>query len=112
MTRRFLAFLGLCCVLSGCTAPVPAPVLPSRGTPVPTGAPVKVLDPAAVRDGVRKILVDSFHIAGVGGVSCPVGQAVSAGRAFACTAEIAGTAKRVPITVLDADGRYRVDPPG
>ncbi|WP_410622149.1 DUF4333 domain-containing protein [Amycolatopsis sp. cmx-8-4] len=112
MTRRFLAFVGLCCVLAGCTASVSAPVLPSRGTPVPTSAPVKVLDPAAVRDGVRKILVESFHIADVGGVTCPVGQPVSTGRAFACTAEIGRTAKRVPITVLDADGRYRVDPPG
>ncbi|WP_328616299.1 DUF4333 domain-containing protein [Amycolatopsis sp. NBC_00355] len=117
MTRRFLVVLGLCCVLAGtaCDAPaepVPTPVLPTRSTPVPASAPAKVLDPAAVGDGVRKILLESFRIADVDGVTCPAGQPVVIGRAFACTAEIGGTAKRVPITVLGTDGRYRVDPPG
>lgn len=117
MTRRFFAFLGLCCVLAGsaCEAPgepVPAPVLPSRSALVPTGAPARVLDPAAVGDGVRKILLETFRVAEVDGVTCPAGQPVIIGRAFVCTAQIGGAVKRVPITVLDADGRYRVDPPG
>lgn len=110
-------FLGFCCVLAGsaCDAPaepVPAPVLPSRSTAVPTGAPARVLDPAAVGDGVRKILLDSFRIADVDVVTCPAGQPVITGRAFVCAARIGGTEKRVPVTVLDAGGRYRVDPPG
>ena len=117
MTRRFLAFLGLCCVLAGtaCAAPagpVPTPVLPSRSASVPTGAPVRVLDPAAVGDGVRKILLESFRLADVDLVTCPAGQPVIAGRGFVCTVQIGGAAKRVPVTVLGADGRYRVDPPG
>ncbi|MFJ1759609.1 DUF4333 domain-containing protein [Amycolatopsis sp. NPDC088138] len=114
MTRRFLVSLGVCCVLTACDTtaePVPAPVLPSRSTAAPTAAPVRVLDPAAVGDGVRKILLDSFRITGVEGVTCPAGQPVVIGRAFACTARIGGTAKLVPVTVLGADGRYRVDPP-
>ncbi|MDT7804193.1 MAG: hypothetical protein QOI78_7626 [Actinomycetota bacterium] len=108
-------FLGLCCVLTACDTtaePTPTPVLPSRSTAAPTGAPMRVLDPAAVGDGVRKILLDSFRITGVEGVTCPAGQPVVIGRVFACTARIGGTAKRVPITVLGVDGRYRVDPPG
>jgi hypothetical protein len=117
VTRRFLVFLGFCGVLasSACdapAAPVPAPVLPSRSTAAPGGAPARVLDPAAVGDGVRQILLDSFRIADVEVVTCPAGQPVITGRAFVCTALIGGAAKRVPITVLGADGRYRVDPPG
>lgn len=110
-------FLGVCCVLAGtaCDAPaepVSTPVLPSRSTAAPTGAPARVLDPAAVGDGVRKILLDSFRIPDVEVVTCPAGQPVITGRAFVCTAQIGDTAKRVPVTVLGTDGRYRVDPPG
>ncbi|OQO95155.1 hypothetical protein B1813_01795 [Saccharomonospora piscinae] len=75
-------------------------------TPVP-----KALDQAAVEKSVRSVLRGSYGIADVESVSCPAAEPVRVGNTFDCTARIGGEPARVPIEILDEDGRYEVGLP-
>ncbi len=75
-------------------------------TPVP-----KALDGDAVEEAVRAVLAGSYGIADVESVRCPRRPAVREGATFDCTAVIAGESKRIPIEILDDEGRYEVGLP-
>jgi hypothetical protein len=102
--------------------PSSAPPSVSIGTPTSTstgdGSPTsvvppvpKVLDSAAVRDGVRRVLTESFKLTGVQDVSCPPGEPVAVGTSFDCDATVAGKPRTVTITVKTAEGQYEVAAP-
>lgn len=92
----------------------PAPVSPSivsassgsSLSPVP-----RIFDEAALEDGVRRVLVQSYALTDVGTVRCPSGQAVLTGISFDCEVEMGGVAKSVTLTVRGPDGTYEVSPP-
>nr|WP_232283678.1 DUF4333 domain-containing protein [Saccharomonospora cyanea] len=75
-------------------------------TPVP-----KALDGDAVEEAVRAVLAGSYGIADVERVRCPRRPAVREGATFDCTAVIAGESQRIPIEILDDEGRYEVGLP-
>lgn len=72
---------------------------------------VKVFDQAKLQAGVTQILTNDYRVQGLAAVSCPAGQAVTAGSTFSCDATIAGSHKQVSITVKDSDGVYEVAKP-
>ncbi|MEU0511905.1 DUF4333 domain-containing protein [Amycolatopsis sp. NPDC006125] len=124
MVRTTLVLACAALVLSGCdSAPTgPAPSTPpppttSTATTSSSTAPAsltpvrRVFDAAHVQDGVRRVLTESYLIAGVGDVSCPAGEDVVAGHIFECTVDIAGEKEKVTITVRDAAGGYEVSQP-
>jgi hypothetical protein len=71
----------------------------------------RVFDNAAVQDGVKQILTNSYRVDGVGAVSCPAGQEVKQGATFTCTAQVNGKQKKVTITVKTDAGEYEVGQP-
>lgn len=71
----------------------------------------RVFDNAALEDGVRQVLTQSYSIAGVGEVRCPSGQAVQLGISFDCEVTVGGAPKTVTLTVQTADGTYEVSAP-
>ncbi len=75
-------------------------------TPVP-----KALDGDAVEEAVRAVLAGSYGIADVERVRCPQRPAVREGATFDCAAVIAGESKRIPIEIINDEGRYEVGLP-
>ena len=71
----------------------------------------KVLNAAAVEDGVQKILTDTYKITDVTKVSCPSNQKVKNGGTFTCKATIGGKDTDVKITITDDNGTYQVGRP-
>ncbi|MGZ4517692.1 MAG: DUF4333 domain-containing protein [Mycobacteriaceae bacterium] len=71
----------------------------------------KVLNAAAVEDGVQKILTDTYKISDVTQVSCPANQKVKNGGTFTCKATIGGKDTDVRITITDDNGTYQVGRP-
>ncbi len=75
-------------------------------------APVpKVLDSTSVQDGVRRVLTESYQLAGVESVTCPPNQPVTVGYAFDCAASVGGKEQQVTITVKTEQGEYEVGVP-
>ncbi len=71
----------------------------------------RVFDPAAVQDGVRRVLTSDYRVDGVQSVTCPPDQRVVEGATFECRANIEGSDTPIKITVRSADGRYEVRAP-
>ncbi|WP_454196548.1 DUF4333 domain-containing protein [Nocardia sp. Marseille-Q1738] len=69
------------------------------------------LDQAAVQDGVKKVLSDSYGIQDVSDVSCPSGQEVKVDATFVCDVKVSGEAKKVSIKITKDDGTYEVGRP-
>ncbi|QIS04570.1 DUF4333 domain-containing protein [Nocardia brasiliensis] len=69
------------------------------------------LDQAAVQDGVKKVLSDSYGIQDVSDVACPSGQEVKVDATFACDVKVSGEAKKVTIKITKEDGTYEVGRP-
>ncbi|WHT15755.1 DUF4333 domain-containing protein [Crossiella sp. CA-258035] len=105
--RSGLAVCGvLVAALSGCAGaarPGAAPPVSSSAGPV--------FEVARVEDGVRKVLVDKYRVAGLASVRCPSGQPVVPSSSFACLVVVSGAAKQVRLTVRGADGSYEVGLP-
>lgn len=70
-----------------------------------------VFDPGGVQLGVQQVLRDSYHVDGVGSVSCPPGEPVDPAVTFACKVRIGDQTRTVTIAVEDAQGTYRVSQP-
>ncbi|MEV4124448.1 DUF4333 domain-containing protein [Nocardia sp. NPDC049707] len=69
------------------------------------------LDQAAVQDGVKKVLSDSYGIQDVADVSCPSGQQVKVDATFACNLKVSGEQKKVTVKITKDDGTYEVGRP-
>ncbi|WP_338761883.1 DUF4333 domain-containing protein [Nocardia vulneris] len=69
------------------------------------------LDQAAVQDGVKKVLSDSYGIQDVSDVTCPSGEAVKVDATFTCDVKVSGEAKKVTIKITKEDGTYEVGRP-
>ncbi|MBA4856381.1 DUF4333 domain-containing protein [Nocardia farcinica] len=69
------------------------------------------LDQAAVQDGVKQVLTDSYGITDVSDVSCPSGQKVEVDATFECTLKVSGEQKKVNIKITKDDGTYEVGRP-
>jgi hypothetical protein len=69
------------------------------------------LDQAAVQDGVKKVLSDSYGIQDISDVSCPSGQEVKVDATFECSVKVSGEAKKVNIKITKDDGTYEVGRP-
>ncbi|MGW4092269.1 DUF4333 domain-containing protein [Nocardia sp. NPDC004750] len=69
------------------------------------------LDQAAVQDGVKKVLSDSYGIQDISDVSCPSGQEVKVDATFECSVKVSGEAKKVSIKITKDDGTYEVGRP-
>ncbi|WP_280495261.1 DUF4333 domain-containing protein [Nocardia asiatica] len=69
------------------------------------------LDQAAVQDGVKKVLSDSYGIQDISDVSCPSGQEVKVDATFECNVKVSGEAKKVSIKITKDDGTYEVGRP-
>ncbi|MGQ0575828.1 MAG: DUF4333 domain-containing protein [Pseudonocardia sp.] len=78
------------------------------------GAPgylvTRVLDQAALAQGVARILVEEYAV-DVTSVSCPAGIRAEPGATFTCTAVVAGQQADVPVTVTSRFGAYSVGRP-
>ena len=70
----------------------------------------RVLDTAAVQDGVRQVLSQDYGLE-VQSVTCPDGTAVATDATFECTAVIDGEQVAVPIRITSEDGNYEVGRP-
>ncbi|MGO4613195.1 DUF4333 domain-containing protein [Nocardia sp. 2YAB30] len=69
------------------------------------------LDQAAVQDGVKKVLSDSYGIQDISDVSCPSGEEVKVDATFQCDLKVSGEAKKVTIKITKEDGTYEVGRP-
>ncbi|CAM4293536.1 DUF4333 domain-containing protein [Nocardia ninae] len=69
------------------------------------------LDQAAVQDGVKKVLTDSYGIQDVSDVTCPSGQEVKVDATFDCNLKVSGEGKKVTIKITKEDGTYEVGRP-
>ncbi|MEV5832812.1 DUF4333 domain-containing protein [Nocardia sp. NPDC052112] len=69
------------------------------------------LDKAAVQDGVKKVLSDSYGIQDVADVSCPSGQQVKVDATFTCDLKVSGEQKKVTVKITKDDGTYEVGRP-
>ncbi|MBH0779700.1 DUF4333 domain-containing protein [Nocardia bovistercoris] len=69
------------------------------------------LDQAAVQNGVKKVLTDSYGIQDVADVSCPSGQEVKINATFECTLKVSGEQKKVNIKITNENGTYEVGRP-
>ncbi|WP_165436125.1 DUF4333 domain-containing protein [Amycolatopsis suaedae] len=96
-------------------SPPPPPPTTSSYTPPPTSTSLPVvpreLDQAAVEEGVRKVLTESFQLKDVTDVDCPGKQPVRVGHEFTCTASVEGERRSIPVTVKTDEGRYEVGAP-
>jgi hypothetical protein len=70
-----------------------------------------VFDSAALEDGVRQVLTQSYGLADITEVRCPSGQAVQVGISFDCEVIVGGVPKTVTLTVQTSDGTYQVSAP-
>jgi Domain of unknown function (DUF4333) len=70
----------------------------------------RVLDAAAVQDGVRTILTQDYGLE-VESVTCPEGTEVQTDVTFECTAVVDGQQVAVPIKITSTDGNYEVGRP-
>jgi hypothetical protein len=70
----------------------------------------RVLDAAAVQDGVRTILTQDYGLE-VESVTCPEGTEVQTDVTFECTAVVDGQPVAVPIRITSTDGNYEVGRP-
>jgi hypothetical protein len=70
----------------------------------------RVLDTAAVQDGVRQVLSQDYGLE-VQSVTCPDGTEVATDATFQCTAVIDGEEVAVPIRITSEDGNYEVGRP-
>lgn len=70
-----------------------------------------VLDAGSVRDGVTKVLRESYGENDVKDVSCPDGQPIETGHEFSCTMRIDGKQKAVPLRVLNTKPEFAVGAP-
>ncbi|WP_028935879.1 DUF4333 domain-containing protein [Pseudonocardia spinosispora] len=71
----------------------------------------KVLDQAALQNGVRTILQNDYRLTNVAEVVCPPNQKVLPGRAFECVARINNAPAQVRVLIQTKDGRYTVGRP-
>jgi Domain of unknown function (DUF4333) len=71
----------------------------------------RVLDPAAVQEGVQDVLSDDYGVEGVADVTCPADVEVVGGAAFECRATVDGDAVRVPVLITNDDAEYQVGRP-
>ncbi|HEY4006261.1 MAG TPA: DUF4333 domain-containing protein [Pseudonocardia sp.] len=71
----------------------------------------KVLDHAAVQNGVRTVLRNDYRMPDVSDVLCPSDQKVRPGTTFDCVARINQHLVKVRVIVQDRDGRYQVGRP-
>jgi hypothetical protein len=62
----------------------------------------KVLDQAAVQDGVKKILKERYNEEATD-VACPADQEVKVGKTFDCTLKVNGDSRKVTITIKSED---------
>lgn len=69
----------------------------------------KVLDHAAVQDGVVKVLGEMGVTAE--NPQCPEDQPVAVGHTFECTVTVDGQERKVPVKVLDEEAKYQVGVP-
>ena len=70
----------------------------------------RVLDAAAVQDGVRQVLTQDYGLE-VESVTCPEGTEVVTDATFECTAVVDGEQVAVPIRITSNDGNYEVGRP-
>lgn len=97
-------------VLAGVAAALAAAVL-VLGFVVPGWFVTRVLDSAAVQEGVAVVLTDDYRADGVADVRCPSDVKIVAGAAFSCEATIDGDPVTVPVRIIDDDGGYEVGRP-
>jgi Domain of unknown function (DUF4333) len=72
----------------------------------------RVLDTAALQDGVQRVLTQDYRLANVAGVRCTEGIRVEQGATFQCDATVDGAPVKVPVTITGSDGAYEVGRPG
>lgn len=122
VTRRARTWVGLAgavvVLLVGCDGSAGDPPAPTSlggtsggGASFSSTLGSRVFDRAALQDGVRQVLTQSYGIAGVGEVRCPSGQAVQVGISFDCEVTVGGVPKTVTLAVQTADGTYEVSAP-
>lgn len=77
-----------------------------------------VFDQDALQDGVTMILTNAatddpagYGYDDVADVICPADAAVTAGDSFTCTATVDGAESTITVTVVDAEGTYKVGLP-
>jgi hypothetical protein len=70
----------------------------------------RVLDTAAVQNGVQQVLTQDYDLE-VQSVTCPDGQQVVPDATFECTAVVDGDQVTVPVRITSADGNYEVGRP-
>lgn len=71
----------------------------------------KVLDQAALQNGVRSILQNDYRLTNVAEVVCPPNQKVLPGRDFDCVVRINNAPAQVRVLIQTKDGRYTVGRP-
>jgi len=64
-----------------------------------------------LNSALRRVLGESYRLAGVSTVRCPSNQAVQPGSVFSCAVEVGGIPESVTLTVRDWDGTYEVSVP-
>jgi hypothetical protein len=97
-------------VLAGVAAAVVAAVF-VLGFVVPGWFVTRVLDSAAVQEGVAVVLTDDYGADGVADVRCPGSVEIVAGASFTCEATIDGDPITVPVRITNDDGGYEVGRP-
>lgn len=117
--RAGLAGAGVLLLVAGCAGrggdrPAPSSVGGTSGGASSSSvlAPAsRVFDSAALEDGVRQVLTQSYGLADITEVRCPSGQAVQVGISFDCEVIVGGVPKTVTLTVQTSDGTYQVSAP-
>ncbi|GAB3127197.1 hypothetical protein GCM10027289_04390 [Tsukamurella serpentis] len=72
----------------------------------------KKFDNGKVNEGVTKVLKETYNEGDTTNVSCKTdGVKVKAGESFTCDATVGGKQKKVQVTVVDDEGKYRVGAP-
>ena len=97
-------------VLAGVAAAVVAAVL-VLGFVAPGWFVTRVLDSAAVQEGVAVVLTDDYGADGVADVRCPSTVEIVAGATFTCEAIIDADPVTVPVRITDDAGGYEVGRP-
>lgn len=84
----------------------------SSASAEPSYAPArKVFDTVTMESEIQRLLIQSYEIENVQAVDCPPDQPVQPGLRFDCIAQIASEPRHVEISVMDAEGTYRVGMP-
>lgn len=95
----------------GAAAVVVVAVVAVLGLVTPGFLRTPVFDPAALQQGVARVLTQDYHLPDVGSITCAGDIAVTAGSSFQCDATVDGLPVKVPVTVTGDDGSYRVSRP-